>query len=213
MKYKDLIKPTAENFNHINSGEYIHDDITGCDYRMEYLPEDSTLLIEFQPSKGSLDWKQNFNFFPKKFEIYKDSEIYVHKGFASQYLFARNTVLDRAYQDDVKKIIVQGFSLGGALAQICVQDLLHHLPQKEIFGIAYEPPRPWIRNKKVKKQIKNNLLIVCAFWDPVVHVPFLLWGYRAYGKKIWIGKPWKIWPLQHYPDEVIKNLNARNRTE
>jgi hypothetical protein len=211
MNFDDLKKPTSDNFRHINTGAYIHDDKTGCDYRMDLI-QDGTLLIEFAPSNGKQDWIKNFSFWPAYIEIYKNSLVFAHYGFASQYLAVRNILLDRAYQDDVKNIFVQGFSLGGALTQLCVQDMLYHLPNKNIFGVAYEPPRPWLKNEKIKKQIEDYLLIVGAFFDPVIHVPLFSWGYRAYGKKIWIGK-WRVLPIQHYPEQVENNLNKYNRTK
>jgi hypothetical protein len=210
MKFEDLKKPTADNFRHINTGSYIHDDKTGCDYRMDLIQDEGTLLIEFDSSSGKQDWIKNFSFWPTYIELYKNSLVFAHYGFAEQYLAARNTLLDRAYQDDVKNIFIQGFSLGGALAQLCVQDMLYHFPQKNIFGVAYEPPRPWLKNRAIKNQIKDHLLIVGAFWDPVIHVPFVSWGYKAYGKKVWIGKPWRVLPLQHYPEQVENNLDEYN---
>jgi hypothetical protein len=80
------------------------------------------------------------------------------------------------------------------------------LLNKSIISISYEGPRVFCPNKEVNELLKNHQTLIKTFYDPVVHLPFWIMGFRDYGKKVWIGKWNRITPLQHLSEEVEKNL-------
>jgi hypothetical protein len=197
-------KPSKEHYKYITNVPFKHKDETNTDYYFEI--KEDTLLCIFEPTTDGRDWKSNLNFFPERFDIYPGSDILAHNGIAKQYLGIRNEFLDLCYKPEIKKIYISGFSLGGGLSQFACEDVAYHLPEKEIKSISYEGPRVFCPNKKVKALLKDRQILVKTFWDPVVHVPFKIMGFTEYGKKIWIGKWYKALPIQHYPEEIEKNL-------
>jgi hypothetical protein len=196
--------PSKEHFKWVNSVLYIHDDKTNVDYFLQQV--DDILICCFEPTVDKRDWMSDFDFFPKRFDIYPGSDILVHEGIAKQYLGMRNKFLDMAYQESVKKIYIAGFSLGGGLSQLACEDAAWHLSDKEVISISYEGPRVFCQNKEVKNLLKNRQTLIKTFYDPVVHLPFWIMGFRDYGKKNWIGRWNKIMPLQHLSEEVERNL-------
>lgn len=93
----------------------------GVDY--SFKEDGETLYILFQGSSQKVDWLQNFNF-PKK--PYKDMEIpyRVHGGFLKCWKQVEDIIIEKIQEkeNDIYKfnrIIVSGYSHGGALAQFC----------------------------------------------------------------------------------------------
>jgi hypothetical protein len=213
-KYK---KPTSDNFKEILNAPYIH-GANNVDYYFDVA--DGLMRVFFQPTNSSLnkvDWEYDLDFFGQKFEIYPGTNIRAHEGFAQQYYAARKDILNRAYKDDVKQIIVMGYSLGAALVQLCVEDLCFHFPTgRDIYGMAYEPPRAFVLNKGVKATIKDHVSLIGSRGDIVTHVPCSWWGFRFYGKKVHIGHWYDVfkWPFfvwAHIQKNVEKNLDAYNK--
>ncbi len=207
MLYTKPWKPSKDHFHFITHVPFKHDDKTNVDYFLHY--EDDTIYAIFEPTTDKKDWKSDFTFFPKRFDIFPGSKIKVHSGIAKQYLGMRSEFLDMIYRNNKKctKIYLSGFSLGGGLTQLACEDVTYHFPDKEILAISYEGPRVFTPHKMVKKLCtKDRLTLVKTFWDPVVHVPFVIMGFVDYGKKIWIGKWNRIAPIQHDPDEIEDNL-------
>jgi len=196
--------------------------------------EGKTLYLAFQESNGRGDWTDNFNFTPETFQMYTD--VKAHRGLAGQYFSIRSFVKELLYSRQVDQIYVSGFSLGGAITVAAVQDIGYHIDKYnlkiKVFGIAYEPPRFFCApNKIVAKSLKGRLLNVQNLHDPIVHLPLIctlipftislkpwrikilhprwwLTFWKHYGKRVYIGKLWKFWPIQHRPDQVEKALGA-----
>jgi hypothetical protein len=105
-------------------------------------------------------------------------------------------------------ILVDGYSLGASWPQIFVQDVLYHFPDRDIQAVLYEPGNPWRKlPKKYKKALKKHITFVRSIWDPVTWMQLL--GFFRYGKTVTIGKWYRIWPLQHLEDQVIRNLTEK----
>ncbi len=219
-------EPSKTHFQFITSVPFTHDEKTNVDYYLE--KQGDTLICLFQPTNDSKDWKSDFDFFPRRFNIYPGSNIQAHEGIARQYLGMRSLFLDMAYMPEIKKIHIAGFSLGGGLSQLACEDAAYHFPDKEVVSISYEGPRVFCLNKAVRKLLEGRQILVKTWWDPVVHVPFkimalLPWKinlhpfrinffkpgisiWADYGKKVWIGHWYRPWPLQHFPEQIEKNL-------
>jgi hypothetical protein len=200
----DQWKPGKEHFRTIRGVPFVHDDSTSVDYYL--LADGDTLFCIFQGSTQKKDWKDDFTYFPKKFDIYPGSKIMAHMGIAQQYLGMRGKFLDMAYSGKIKNILIAGFSLGGGLSQLACEDAAWHLPDRNIKSISYEGPRVFYPNTAVRNLLAGRQILVKTFWDPVVHLPFWIMGVRDYGRIEQIGKWGRILPLQHYPEQVEKNL-------
>lgn len=179
------------------------------------------------------DWAANLDFFPRAFDIFPGSKIKAHEGLAKQYMEVREEIMGYLYSGKYRLICVGGYSQGGGITTGCVQDIGYHIDRDklnvEVFGVSYNAPRFFgAKNKKlIEKSLNRRLLTVKGHWDPVVHVPLKImptffsfrWKpfklricrphltiWKDYGDVIWTGKPWKFLPMQHFPNEVGKNL-------
>ncbi len=196
--------PSKKHFDEIISVPFTHDDLTNLDYFIEVVGD--TLFCIFECTVDKRDWLSDFNFFPKRFNIYPGSDIFVHEGIARQYLGCRTQFLDLGYLDVVKKILIAGYSLGGGLSQLACEDAAYHFPGKIVKSISYEGPRVFTANKSVKDLLRNHQILIKTFWDPVVHLPFKLFGFKDYGRIQYIGYLNKITPLQHLVPQIEVNL-------
>jgi hypothetical protein len=208
LKFKtpDQWMPGKEHFKAICDVPFVHDEATSVDYFL--LTDEDTLFCVFQGSSQKKDWIDDFTFFPKKFDIYPGSKILVHRGIAQQYLGMRKKFLDLAYCDNIKNILIAGYSLGGGLSQLACEDAAWHFPAGEriVKSISYEGPRVFYRSNGVRDLLKEKQVLIKTFWDPVVHLPFRIMGLHDYGRKNWIGKWNRISPLQHLSEQVENNL-------
>lgn len=171
---------------------------------------DNSLEIYFQCTNSKIDWIRNFMFKKKVYGEFK-----VHRGFLECYNSVRNIVLDKVYSKKYNEIKIIGYSHGGALCQLCLEDLVYHFPEmkEHIYGYAFESPRCI----SVKKSLRNrweNLFCTRVNNDLVTHVPPKLFGYNDLGSMIkLIGDTSLVrnnYPKcikSHYPQVVIKALS------
>jgi hypothetical protein len=219
-------KPSKKHFLEIRNALFIHDDETNVDYHLH--KEEDTLILLFQYTNDKKDWHSDLNYYETPINLFPDSNIKGHKGLYKQYLGVRNKFLDMCYDEDIKRIYISGYSLGGGLTQYAVEDAAWHFPNKEVFGISYNGPRVFCPNKEVEKTIGDKCILIKSHWDIVGHLPFKMMVvpffkiyffpfsikpskfhisfWKDYGKLIWIGKLWRILPFQHSPEQIEKGL-------
>lgn len=186
--------------------------VAGKDTDYKFIEEGDILYIYFKGSDSDFDWKMNF-YFTKK--VYK--EFKVHRGFYNEYIDVRNIILDKCYSKDYKKIIVVGYSLGGALCTLCLEDLVYHFPLLDIKGYAFESPR-CVKAPKKYKNLWGNLTRIVDGCDIVCHCPPKLFGFDDLGTVIKIKGDTKLvdkWYLPcfikyHYPQVVMNGLEKEN---
>lgn len=100
---------------------------------------------------------------------------------------------------------------------------------KEIYGVGYDGARTFSPNKKLKQYFNGHFTMIKTHWDPVVHCPpafscipflrfsiypFKIWFtkhlnficYKTYGKVIWIGSIFDIFPMKHSRKEISPYL-------
>lgn len=188
-----------------------------------------TLLILFEPSDGSVDWRHNFAFFRKP---YRDMEIpyKVHGGFLKCWKIVKNEVVLRVIEKDVegdfrqKKVVITGYSHGGALALLaheCVWFERPDLRDKGILTIAFEAPRIY-GGWRVKEELKErwrNCFVVRNHRDIVTHMPPRIFGFSDVGAllNIWnreknircIKAHTPKWIQKALLDEINKNTLAQ----
>ena len=184
-------------------------DTIGDSVNYKFIEEDDgkTLYIYFQGSNSITDWVENFMFTKK---VYK--EFRVHKGFYRAYSQVRDLMLNMVYYHDYKKIIVVGYSHGGALCQLALEDLVYHFPKLDIKGYAFETPRCLKVPKRYRDRWKN-LTTIRNGCDIVTHVPPKIFGYTDLGTMIKIKGDTKLvqnklskFVKYHYPECVLDGL-------
>lgn len=113
--------------------------------------KEETLYVLFQETSEKTDWLSNLNFLPRV----KKYNMVLHKGFYHQYEIVKDYVISKVVSllKDNMRIVVAGWSLGGALSQIAVQDIYYHTNIKPIL-ITFGAPKASV-NIRTKNYIKN----------------------------------------------------------
>lgn len=195
-----------------NCAYNIHYKQIGDSVNYAFIEKDKgkTLYIYFQGSNSITDWVENFMFTKK---IYK--EFRVHRGFFRAYSQARDLILNRVYNNIYEKIVVIGYSHGGALCQLALEDLVYHFPNLDIKGYAFETPRCIKAGKKLRERWKN-LTTIRDGTDIVTHVPPKLFGYNDLGTMIKIKGDTSLVEKRipkcvkyHYPEVVVDGLKKQ----
>ena len=198
-----LFKISAEHFNSFLQGPW--ETIERTELRTELDHAKKIISIIGQCSDED-DWPDNFDFRRKAVEKwFADADIVVHSGFLRQYKAVRNKLLDIAYQYPNYSIHVSGFSLGASWTQIFVQDVLYRWPERDIQAILYAPGNPWRKlPENFQKSLESRITFVYSFWDPVTWMKLI--GFQRYGANKKIGKWYRLWPIQHYPEQIDRAL-------
>ena len=138
----------------------------------------------FDGSNDKIDWIYDFKFWHKKIPYEGASKkIKVHTGFIDSYRLVRPWVHAKIEKYD--KIIISGFSLGGAIATLCALDIKYNFENKEIILITAGSPR--VGNKFFvesfnKREIKTYRLVYGN--DIVAKLPPIWFGYKHIIKDI-----------------------------
>lgn len=178
-----------------------------------FVEDRDILYIYFQGSNSITDWVRNFLFTKKVFDEFK-----VHRGFLDAYMEVRNILLDKAYEKKYSAIIVVGYSHGGALCQLALEDLVYHFPdmQDSIYGYAFESPR-CIKAKKKYRSRWKNLTVIRDGNDLVTHCPPKIFGYNDLGTMLHIKGDTKLVTNKcpkcikyHYPQVVLDGLKKED---
>ena len=194
----------------------------GVDY--SFKEDGETLYILFQGSSQKVDWLQNFNF-PKK--PYKDMEIpyRVHGGFLKCWKQVEDIIIEKIQEkeNDIYKfnrIIVSGYSHGGALAQFCHECVWYHRPdiRESCWSYGFEAPRIY-GGFQVKKELRErwaHFILVRNHKDIVTHVPPRAFGFCDLGTVLHIGRDQDYKDRtdckgpecirSHYPNPVVESL-------
>ena len=208
-KLDKLFDMCNRNVPYINVGE----DVSYC-----FLEDKKTLYIFFEPSNGEVDWKHNFMFSARP---YHDMQIpyRVHRGFLKCWKYVENIVIKKITEIDDNgkfcwnKIIVVGYSHGGALSMFAMECCWYYRPdiRDKIYGVGFDSPRVYA-GFTVKKELQERWKQYIVFrnhTDIVTHVPPALFGYCHVGTVIQIGNDLKINSVEsHYPEHILAALKA-----
>ena len=127
-------------------------------YNIRYVESRNCIQVNFQCTAGYKDWISNFDFPSAPYEkiLLPDGSyvtMKVHSGWMNMYLLGKVQIREEfnalysAHKDAVVEVI--GYSLGGALAQICAQDLSYNFVIKP-YLITFGSPNPWYGNATTK---------------------------------------------------------------
>jgi hypothetical protein len=174
-----------------------------------------TLYIFFQGSNSITDWVLNFWFTKKVYKMFR-----VHNGFFHAYSQARNMLLDKVYEKDENgdykwlKIIIVGYSHGGALAQLLLQDVWYHRQDIKdcVLAYAFETPR-CLKVPKKYRFMWENLTTIRTNNDLITHLPPRLFGFNDLGKMLKVKGDVSLVKnhlpkciKSHYPQVVLDGL-------
>lgn len=168
----------------------------------------NVLYIFFQGSASAEDWKNNFDFKEKAYGIFK-----VHRGFYRCYYQVRNILLDKIYQNNYKKVVVVGYSHGGALCGLATQDIRYHFPKLEVEGYGFEAPR-FVKVSKKLKYMFDDFTLIRTNNDLITHLPPKIFGFSDVGKMLKVKGDTSLVKnhlpkciKSHYPEVVLDALS------
>ena len=179
-----------------NRRNYITITSLNKEYEVDYkfLEEEETLYIFFEPSDGNIDWKVNFSYWRKPYKKMETS-YRVHGGFLESWKLIEDAVGAKVMEMDNdrcfkwRKVIIAGYSHGGALAALCHEYVWFNRPDlrlQGLTGISFDGPRVyaglWI--KKELKRRWRNFYVIRNQDDIVTHLPPVLFFFRHVGRKI-----------------------------
>lgn len=213
-------------------GRYVHVERGGGDYCIEI--EGNALYILFEGSDGAEDWASNFDFLPSKrtptrrlvsavknsFQPasapYKNMPVKwrSHRGFLKVWRGMRDeieaAVEKLLYESsNVDRIIVVGYSHGGAMALLAYEDMKYIYGDRyNIFGFGFAAPRVIFGRipPEVRDRIEGFITVRNAN-DIVTHVPPRFLGYKNSGEILQIGRRHIYTPIgAHYAFAYVEEL-------
>lgn len=172
--------------------------------------ENDLLYILFQDSDGKVDWKNNLDFPAKAYKRMNKTVWFAHRGFLKVWKEIEPYLAPYVADTSVKKIVVAGYSHGGALALLCHEYVWYHRPDlhSSLQGYGFGAPRVFwgIKNKLLKKRWEQ-FTVIRNINDLVTHLPPAFLGFTHVGELLKIGKRGKYTRIQaHYADNIAKEL-------
>lgn len=136
---------------------------TGLDvqYKMDSGENGDILRIWFAPSNSKLDWKLNFDFAVVPYRDMKN-KWKAHRGFVRAWKSAREEIVSEVGRHKFRVVEVYGYSLGGALAQLAMEDLIWRGIGDKVYGKVWGSPRVFA------KVIKMDRLEKVEAWTDLV---------------------------------------------
>lgn len=190
-------------FRRCLSIEYINTS-NECSYASEKIGD--TLYIYFEKSNGLKDWKSNFNFPAKATEGF-----FAHRGFLACWSELLPFVDSIIRKSDAKKIVVCGYSHGGALAVLCHQYICQHFKNLHLEGYGFGAPRVVWGICKCKSDWKG-FTVIRNIDDIVTHLPPAFFGYRHVGELITVGQRGKYSSVDaHREENILRELSTSDQ--
>jgi len=160
--------------------------------------EDRILFIAFLGSVSKMDWLHNFMVWKKPYKRMK-TLFFVHAGFLRIYKVAQSLIHQfiSDHQGEFSVVYINGHSLGGAVAEICHEDMVF-LKEEDLLGmgdinihtLTSGAPRAFgAFFSSVPQRRCKNLIRVRYHNDGVPCLPPAILGYRHVGMEKRYGKP------------------------
>jgi len=177
------------------------------DYATKTDRQNNILYIFFKGSDSDVDWRENFDFVEKAYGIFK-----VHRGFYRCYYQVRSILLDKIYANNYDKIVVVGYSHGGALCGLATQDIRYHFPKLDVKGYGFEAPR-FVKVSKKLKYMFDDFMVIRNGNDLITHLPPKIFGFSDVGTMLKIKGDTSLVKNKapkcikyHYPQCVLDGL-------
>jgi len=173
-----------------------------------FLEEGTILYIFFEGSNSITDWVRNFLFGKKP---YKDMEIpyRVHRGFLAAWKEVEDIIIAKIKDPKWTKIVIVGYSHGGALAGFCHECVWYWRPDLRdvIEGYGFEAPRFYAgwHVKKALKERWEKFTVIRTNCDIVTHCPPWLFRYCHVGKILKVKGDTSLAPKKWYIPKCVKS--------
>lgn len=188
---------------------YTHTEI-GSSYAAKV--DHDTLYLFFQWSYGITDWLFNFLFLKKKIEPYEEmgKKWVVHSGFSKVWDSIKHNIEGLICDERYKKIIIVGYSHGGAIATLCHEFVWFNRPdlRDSLEGYGFAAPRAVGRDTPLEiRERWANFYVIRNIGDIVTHLPPKFTGYTNVGQLLEIGERGRYGPIDaHRESSYINEL-------
>lgn len=208
-------------------------------YKIRYLEHLHLIQIAFEESNGKFDWFINFLFKGLyKVRPYKNMAVIykTHGGFTLSYKSIQDELYNKigeiCKEHEVSDIEIFGWSYGGAMTQLCLEDLTYHfIEQREhtewfsngqalpvITGMTIGAPRVFYKTitsswERLQTRL-SRLIMIANVNDIVTHLPPSIFRSKHILPLYGVGKskhmtfgifnPWKYHLMKTYTEEINK---------
>lgn len=179
--------------------------------------ENETLYIFFQGSDGTTDWKNNLDFPAKPYKRMGKTIWFAHRGFLNVWKelepFLSKDIADRHY----RKIVITGYSHGGALAMLCHEYVWYHRPdlRDSLQSYGFGAPRVFwgIKTREIKRRFESYT-VIRNINDVVTRLPPVVLGFRHVGELLKIGAKGNYTAVDaHRSQNILKELLKYEQTQ
>ncbi len=175
-----------------------------------------TLYIFFEHSNGKIDWKSNLDFRVMRLENGTASFL-CHRGFLRVWNSILPYIKGQIEDKSVEKIVIVGYSHGGAIAGICYEYVKRNRRdiENQIEGYGYGSPRflfKWGKRSSLTYDSFHGYYVVRNKNDIVTYLPPRLFGFVHVGEIINIGKNTHYSPIDaHRQESYVKSLEENKK--
>lgn len=129
---------------------------------------------------------------------------FAHRGFLKAYKSVNDYILTAC--QGIKQVEVRGYSLGGALATLCYEDIQFNFPDIDLSGFIFGSPRVFWFPPKWLKQKFYGLWSIRNYRDLLSRAPFAWCGFCHVGNQMILGEKGTFTIEQHSYDNYIRIL-------
>lgn len=187
---------------------YVHVENAG-DYAMEQ--DGETLYIYLEHSNGDEDWKNNLDFPARAYKRMGKTAWYAHRGFLRVWKSVEERLDEAILSTKASKIVVTGYSHGGALAVLCHEYIWFNRPdlRRSLLGFGFGAPRViWLPKSEIAERWQSFTLVRNPD-DAVTHLPPEFLGYRHIGNILNISEKGSYSPIDaHRPENILGSLTS-----
>lgn len=172
----------------------------------------STLYVYFAASDGREDWINNLRFPAKAYKRSGNKTWYAHRGFLKVWKTVEDFIAADIADETVKKIVISGYSHGGAIALLCHEYVWYNRPDliESTEGYGFGCPR--VVFGRISKDISSrweNFTVVRNIDDIVTHLPPAAFGFSHVGVMLEIGQRGKYSKIDaHRAESILAELKT-----
>ena len=174
--------------------------------------EKDTLYLFFQDSDGKNDWKNNLDFPAKPYKRMGKTIWFAHRGFLRTWKEIEPFLFREIADKTVRKIVIAGYSHGGALATLCHEYVWYHRPdlRASMEGYGFGAPRVFwgVQTAKLKSRWEK-FTVIRNLNDFITHLPPAFLGFSHVGALLKIGEKGKYSSIEaHFAKNILNELKV-----